>query len=875
MLSSLAHSSTHKRMASNHPWRLLALFVPLLASCSDSNQNNATTTQQLVKNGAITLFYSKGPVEGASCQLFRSDATAISEVVRSAQGVVRFPETDYNGVIYAQCSGGSFIDEATGTTVTLDNTFTTRSLTVNAATVNDSALAVTPYTEVSFRRAENAGDTSPATMAEIAAVLADELGLDGIDIGQTIPTTLDKITGSSDSDRYGTALAALSQMQLNRNGQPNQTRLYYLVSQMVGGVNDYSYNIALRDLDNNSRTIQAAPAATQLLAAIGTTAEIIGTSGAITAPPVTSTPSASGSTTAITPAPDYSYTPDYTYTPPATTTTTTPTTTASSCFQEFPTTIYTGSSTTTTATTTTTPPAPSTPSNFQEFPTTITSSSTASTTTTTTTTPAPLAANEIACIGNTITFESGTTATMSESKLSTGYTAKVKCSETTTPTTTTNTLFKPQAASFNKKNVLGFTLTGGADVNRFQIKSLTGELDFIIAPDFEKKEDANGDNVYEVTIQASNETTTKTQTVYVTVTDLPTLSIANVALNEGNSGTSTITFTVNLSAASTQAVTFKYATSDLTATAGSDYTAVSGTATLAAGTTTHTITANINGDTTVESDETFQLTLSNWTNAEADTNYSAIATITSDDVTTLTGDYMLDLGDYDMYFKEIPAGTFKMGSPTGEIGQDSDEVQYDVTLTKAFYLGVTEVTQGQWQYLMGTNPAYFTSCGLNCPVENISRSTAESFITKLNALGKGTYSLPTEAEWEYAARAGTTTAFSNGTILTATGTDSNLNTVGWYLANSNKITHTVAGKTPNAWGLYDMHGNVFEWVSDTYGTYPTTATTDPTGAASGSNGIIRGGSWSGEPKLARSANREQAVTLNSSIYAGLRVKRAK
>jgi len=168
----------------------------------------------------------------------------------------------------------------------------------------------------------------------------------------------------------------------------------------------------------------------------------------------------------------------------------------------------------------------------------------------------------------------------------------------------------------------------------------------------------------------------------------------------------------------------------------------------------------------------------------------------------------------------------------------------------------TEVTQEQWKAVMGSNPSYFLSPGEDSPVEFVSWNDVQAFIIELNKLGEGTYRLPTEAEWEYAARAGSTTALANGDITeTYCGYDPNLDAMGWYCGNSGDKKHSVAQKQPNAWGLYDMHGNVWEWCQDWYGTYPSSAVTDPQGPSSGSFRVFRGGSWSINALSCRSAYR--------------------
>ena len=223
-----------------------------------------------------------------------------------------------------------------------------------------------------------------------------------------------------------------------------------------------------------------------------------------------------------------------------------------------------------------------------------------------------------------------------------------------------------------------------------------------------------------------------------------------------------------------------------------------------------------------------------------------------------------------MDFVYIEPGTFMMGSPADEPDRGSDETQHQVTLSKGFYIQITEVTQGQWTAVMGSNPSHFKNCGDDCPVESVSWDDTQSFITALNALGEGTYRLPTEAQWEYACRAGSTRAFANGGItayqeMYDCNNDPNLSAMGWYCYNSDNKTHPVAQKQANAWGLYDMHGNVWEWCQDWYGTYPSGSVTDPVGPTSGSYRVIRGGGWTGSARYCRSANRH-ALTPDFRDY---------
>ena len=192
-------------------------------------------------------------------------------------------------------------------------------------------------------------------------------------------------------------------------------------------------------------------------------------------------------------------------------------------------------------------------------------------------------------------------------------------------------------------------------------------------------------------------------------------------------------------------------------------------------------------------------------------------------------------------FVFIEAGTFMMG--------DTDTTPHLVTLTKSFYMGKYEVTQAQWRAMMQTNPSNFSECD-PCPVEHVSWKDVQEFIRRLNGVvGSSVYGLPTEAEWEYACRAGSTTAFYFGDD------EKQMNTYAWFTGNSEGKTHPVGQKQPNAWGLYDMHGNVREWCQDWDGTYPAYPVTDPKGASDGSYRVYRGGSWYYYARYSRSASR--------------------
>jgi len=230
---------------------------------------------------------------------------------------------------------------------------------------------------------------------------------------------------------------------------------------------------------------------------------------------------------------------------------------------------------------------------------------------------------------------------------------------------------------------------------------------------------------------------------------------------------------------------------------------------------------------------------------------------------------------FGMKFIYIPPGTFMMGSPLTESGRDNDEKQHSVTLTEGFYIQTTEMTQGQWKAVMGNNPSFFKNCGDDCPVEQVSWNDAQELIRKLNQMeGSDRYRLPAEAEWEYACRARSTTAIANGGILELEcDHDPNLDAMGWYCGNARKKTHPVAQKNPNAWGLYDMHGNVFEWCQDRYGDYYSMSVTNPTGPMGGLYRVYRGGGWNFGAKLCRSADRLKFTPDYKSRVLGFRLLR--
>ncbi|EFK11053.1 conserved hypothetical protein [delta proteobacterium NaphS2] len=211
-----------------------------------------------------------------------------------------------------------------------------------------------------------------------------------------------------------------------------------------------------------------------------------------------------------------------------------------------------------------------------------------------------------------------------------------------------------------------------------------------------------------------------------------------------------------------------------------------------------------------------------------------------------------------MKFVYIKPGSFMMGSPSSEAGRDKDERQHRVTLTNGYYLQTTEVTQGQWERVMGSNPSHFENCGSGCPVESVSWEDCQKFIQKLNGMeGTGKYRLPTEAEWEYAAKAGTKTPFYTGDCLSTGQANYDGNHPGNACSKGEyrKKPVVVGSFAPNGWGLYDMHGNVWEWCQDWYGDYPSGSVTDPKGPSGGSIRVFRGGGWRLIAGSCRSANR--------------------
>jgi len=229
-------------------------------------------------------------------------------------------------------------------------------------------------------------------------------------------------------------------------------------------------------------------------------------------------------------------------------------------------------------------------------------------------------------------------------------------------------------------------------------------------------------------------------------------------------------------------------------------------------------------------------------------------------------------------FVLIPPGTFSMGcSASQSYGCSSSENPvHQVTLTNAFYLGRYEVTQAQWQARMGSNPSNFQSASAQVPLAQVPQRPVEqvSWDTIQGFLSQTGMRLPTEAEWEYAYRAGTTTAFHGYSAqVNGTNSDAQIGTIAWNGMNSNGQTRPVGGKQGNGFGLHDMAGNVWEWVNDWYGSYSAGAQTNPQGPSSGSDRVLRGGSWGNNSSGCRASSREAYSADFSWIGHGVRVAR--
>lgn len=213
----------------------------------------------------------------------------------------------------------------------------------------------------------------------------------------------------------------------------------------------------------------------------------------------------------------------------------------------------------------------------------------------------------------------------------------------------------------------------------------------------------------------------------------------------------------------------------------------------------------------------------------------------------------------------VEGGTFTMGASGNDVEASDDEYPAHIVTLSPYYICTTEVTQQLWRAVMGSNPSYFTG-NLLCPVEEVSWIMCQQFITKLNEMTGQNFRLPTEAEWEFAARGGNK---SKG-YKYAGGND--INEVAWNSDNASSMTHPVGTKVPNELGLYDMTGNVWEWCYDWYGSYTATdGQTDPQGPSTGSNRVFRGGCWGNSSLYSRVTIRRNNTPSFSSYHLGLRL----
>ncbi len=227
-------------------------------------------------------------------------------------------------------------------------------------------------------------------------------------------------------------------------------------------------------------------------------------------------------------------------------------------------------------------------------------------------------------------------------------------------------------------------------------------------------------------------------------------------------------------------------------------------------------------------------------------------------------------GNLSLELQYIPAGKFNMGSHESESGRQNDEGPiHQVTVSKSYYIGRFEITQAQWEKVMGYNPSAFQrkAEASALPVERVTWFEAVEFANKLTALLPGHFRLPTEAEWEYACRAGSSTRYpwGSGSAL------SEIERYGWFNSRAEAMPHPVGRKLPNDWGLFDMHGNVWEWCLDGPRDYEPIATEDPKGSTDGDYRVIRGGSWFNEPEALRSANRHRHPPDSRQTNNGFRV----
>ncbi len=228
-----------------------------------------------------------------------------------------------------------------------------------------------------------------------------------------------------------------------------------------------------------------------------------------------------------------------------------------------------------------------------------------------------------------------------------------------------------------------------------------------------------------------------------------------------------------------------------------------------------------------------------------------------------------------MSFVLMPSGEFLMGSPETERWREPQERQHTVTFTRRLFMGTHEVTQEQWHAVMGARPSWFDGRAARLPVENVTWYEVQDFLRRLTAVSDGsTFRLPTEAEWEYACRAGTATAYSVGDVLTADSANIDPRAPDDPDPTSrDAATRPVGSYRPNRWGLFDMHGNVWEWTADAHCAYKTEAQTDPAATSHSPLKVIRGGSWRFRADSARCALRYTHNPADRGFSLGFRVVR--